>query len=73
MKFIYLCVRPLHKRWIITQFNIDYLLDKDKSNYNKKYFDKTFELLTICSKNELDDKLINCTTEKDNILSFLNK
>ena len=58
---------------LITQFNKDYLLNKDKLEYNKKYFDKSFDLLTVCSKNELNDKLIDCTTDEDNIFDFLNK
>ena len=41
---------------LITQFNQDYLLNKSKKKYNDKYFQKDFELLTICSKNELDSK-----------------
>ena len=42
---------------LITQFNRDYLLDKSKKEYNDKYFEKEYELLTICSKNEIDKQL----------------
>ena len=57
---------------LITQFLNDYLLDKNKIEYNKKYFNKTFELLTVCSKNELNNSL-NFTTDEDKILDFLEK
>ena len=40
---------------LITQFNRDYLLDKEKEKYNKNKFNKKFKLMTICSKNELSD------------------
>ena len=55
---------------LITQFNKDYLLNDDKKEYNNKYFDKEFELLTICSKNEID-KNLNFTTDDDKILQFI--
>jgi predicted helicase len=44
---------------LITQFNRDYLL-----KYNTSY-----QLLTVCSKNELNN--INCTTDEDKILEFI--
>jgi len=49
---------------LITQFNKDYLLNDFK-------YDKKYEILTICSKNELDKKTFT-TNEKD-ILEFLEK
>ena len=55
---------------LITQFNKDYLLDESKKEYNNKYFNKSFDILTVCSKNELD-KHINITTSEDDILEFL--
>jgi superfamily II DNA or RNA helicase len=61
---------------LITQFNRDYLLDKSKKEYNNKYFEKEYELLTVCSKNELDKKLqkeFSFTTDEDKILEFLKK
>ena len=61
---------------LITQFNQDYLLNDIKRDYNKKYFNKDFELMTICSKNELDKKLekaLTFTTDEDKILKFLKK
>ena len=35
-------------------------------------FNKVFDLLTVCSKNELNNT-INFTTNEDNILEFLEK
>jgi len=55
---------------LITQFNKDYLLDENKQLYNKTNFNKSFELLTVCSKNELSNN-INFTTEPDKILEFI--
>lgn len=55
---------------LITQFNKDYLLDDDKKKYNKKYFDKEFELLSVCSKNEIN-KNLKFTTDEDKILQFI--
>ena len=53
---------------LITQFNRDYLLDEHKKSYNKTNFNKGFELLTICSKNELDKgSKLKITTEPDEI------
>ena len=61
---------------LITQFNRDYLLDKSKKEYNDKYFEKEYELLTICSKNEIDKQIqkeLCFTTDEDIILDFLEK
>ena len=61
---------------LITQFNKDYFLDNSKKEYNRKYFNKEYELLTICSKNELDKNLQNefkFTTDEDEILEFLDQ
>ncbi len=61
---------------LITQFNEDYFLSKEKQEYNDKYYDKKFKLMTVCSKNELSDKTkypldLNVTTNKESILKFL--
>ena len=57
---------------LITQFNRDYLLDEYKKSYNKTNFNKEFELLTICSKNDLEKgSKLKITTEPDEILDFL--
>ena len=59
---------------LITQFNKDYLLNKDKQKYNEKYFNKNYELLTICSKNELDKTTkVKFTTDEQEITEFLEK
>ena len=61
---------------LITQFNKDYLLNNEKKKYNEEHFQKYFELLTICSKNEIDKKEkknFNFTTDEDKILDFLQK
>ena len=55
-----LCVSVVPSINLITQFNKDYLIDVEK-NYN---------LLTICSKDELK-KNITFTTDEDDILKFL--
>ena len=57
---------------LITQFLNDYLLDTIKKEYNTKNFNKEFDLLTVCSKNELNNT-INFTTNEDKILEFLEK
>jgi predicted helicase len=57
---------------LITQFNKDYLLNKDKKEYNNTHFNKSFEILTVCSKNELNQN-IKITTDKEHILEFLKK
>jgi predicted helicase len=56
---------------LITQFNRDYLLDDDKIAYNTTHFNKHHEILTICSKNELDEKVTNITTDTNEISNFL--
>jgi len=61
---------------LITQFNEDYFLSKEKQEYNDKYYDKKFKLMTVCSKNELSDKTkypldLNVTTNEESILKFL--
>ena len=56
---------------LITQFNRDYLLDKTKNEYNKKCFNRKFKLLTICSKNELNNSDFEFATEDDDISNFL--
>ena len=59
---------------LITQFNRDYFLNDELKKYNKKNFNKTFELITICSKNELvvsSQQNFKFTTDKYDILKFL--
>jgi superfamily II DNA or RNA helicase len=66
---------------LITQFNRDYLLDSTKKEYNKKHFNKKYEILTICSEKELkdaddfedDEQIITFTTDCDVIVDFLEK
>jgi superfamily II DNA or RNA helicase len=64
---------------LITQFNRDYLLDKDKHkhkyNKNEFKFKKEFKLITICSKNELLDTKTDFvfTTEDEEITEFLDQ
>ena len=61
---------------LITQFNQDYLLNPEKKTYNTDNFNKEFELLSVCSKNELDkiySKLLTFTTDKEKIEDFLDK
>ena len=55
---------------LITQFLNDYLLDGSKKEYNIKNFNKEFNLLTVCSKSELNNT-VNFTTNEDKILEFL--
>lgn len=58
---------------LITKFNKDYLLNDDMQMYNKKYFDKKYKLMTICSKNELSENKTEFvfSTEDNDILQFL--
>ncbi len=59
---------------LITQFNNDYLFDKNKIMYNKNKFKKKFKLMSICSKNELNEEIskkISFTTEPNEIEIFL--
>jgi superfamily II DNA or RNA helicase len=59
---------------LITQFNKDYLYDKEKIEYNKTHFNKDYTVLTVCSKNELcktEYSEIKLTTDPDEISDFL--
>ncbi len=58
---------------LITQFNEDYLINNDKIKYNKNNYNKDFQILTICSKNELHDNKtkIKFTTDEEEIQEFL--
>lgn len=59
---------------LITQFNKDYLLNESMQKYNSEHFKKEFRLLTICSKNELNNKFLknlNFSTNENEILKFL--
>jgi superfamily II DNA or RNA helicase len=59
---------------LITQFNQDYLLNDIKKIYNNKHFNKQFKLITICCKNELDEKnsqSLTFTTDDKEIKKFL--
>jgi len=58
---------------LISQFNNDYLFDEKMKDYNERKFKKEFDIITICSKNELKDfsKEIKLTTEPDKITDFL--
>jgi len=59
---------------LVTQFNDNYLLNLDKQKYNNKFYKKDYDILTICSKNESkDSNNLNYTTNKNNILDFLEK
>jgi len=54
---------------LITQFIKDYFIDPNKQEYNRINFNNSFELLTVCSKNEIGNN--NFTTNADKILDFL--
>jgi len=60
---------------LISQFNNDYLFDEKMKDYNERKFKKEFDIMTICSKNELKEKEfskeINLTTEPEKITDFL--
>ena len=60
---------------LISQFNNDYLFDKQMKDYNERKFNKEFDIMTICSKNELKEKdfskEIKLTTEPEKITDFL--
>ena len=58
---------------LITQFNRDYMLDNNMMGYNDENFEKEFESLTVCSKNELSNKKSDFTTDEKDISKFLNK
>jgi superfamily II DNA or RNA helicase len=54
---------------LITQFNKDYLLDPVKISYNKHNYNKTFNVMTICSKDEVKDtNTENTFTTNDDII-----
>ena len=60
---------------LISQFNNDYLFDEKMKDYNERKFNKEFDIMTICSKNELKEKDfskdIKLTTEQEKITNFL--
>jgi superfamily II DNA or RNA helicase len=61
---------------LITQFNNDYMLNALVNDFNKKYFNKKFDLMSICSKDELENPDGNSnliTTDKYEINKFINK
>jgi superfamily II DNA or RNA helicase len=61
---------------LITQFNNDYMLNVLVNDFNKKYFNKKFDLMSICSKDELEKPDGNSnliTTDKYEINKFINK
>ena len=61
---------------LITQFNNDYMLNVLVNDFNKKYFNKKFDLMSICSKDELENPDGNSnliTTDKYEINKFINK
>ena len=54
---------------LITQFNKDYLLDPIKISYNKHNYNKSFNVMTICSKDEVKDtNTENTFTTNDDII-----
>lgn len=53
---------------LITQFKKDYLLNKKLNKFNKE-----FETITICSKDEIKDKNTIFTSDNDEIKNFLIK
>ncbi len=59
---------------LITQFNKDYLINEELKNYNNNTYNINYELLSVCSKNELDkNNKLNFTTDSNKILEFINK
>jgi superfamily II DNA or RNA helicase len=60
---------------LISQFNCDYFFNDKMIEYSNKKFNKDYELISICSKNELKEKeyskKIKLTTEPDIITNFL--
>ena len=60
---------------LISQFNCDYFFNDKMIEYSNKKFNKDYELISICSKNELKEKeyskKIKLTTESDIITNFL--
>ncbi len=67
-----LCVIVFPSIALITQFNIDYIHSEEWGKLTTKY-----KYLSICSLNELDNEQnvrnIEYTTNKENIISFINK
>lgn len=59
---------------LITQFNNDYMLNSLMIEYNKKQFNKKYNLMSICSKDELDKQNESnlITTDKYEIHKFIN-
>ena len=57
---------------LITQFNKDYLHNENTKLFNQKTFNKNYETLSICSRNEYKNDL-DFTTDEDEILDFINK
>jgi superfamily II DNA or RNA helicase len=57
---------------LITQFNKDYLLDPDKILYNKHNYNKIFNVITVCSKDEIKKDTTHITTNEDIIEKSLN-
>ena len=59
---------------LITQFNNDYMLNSLMVDYNKKQFNKKYNLMSICSKDELDKQNESnlITTDKYEIHKFIN-
>jgi hypothetical protein len=59
---------------LITQFNNDYMLNPIVKEFNKKHFNKNFNLMSICSKDELEkqDGANLITTDKYEIYKFIN-
>jgi superfamily II DNA or RNA helicase len=54
---------------LITQFNKDYLLDPLKISYNKHNYNRSFNVMTICSKDEVKDtNTENTFTTNDDII-----
>jgi superfamily II DNA or RNA helicase len=56
---------------LITQFKRDYLIDDEKMQYNEKYYEKYFDICTICSLDELHDSKDTFTTDEETITDFL--
>lgn len=69
--FRYLSVVVVPSLNLIAQFKNDYLLNAETIEYNLKYFNRKYELLTICSENEINDFESKCTTNKKEISDFL--
>lgn len=59
---------------LITQFNNDYMLNPLITEFNIKYLNKRFSLMSVCSKDELEkqDNINLITTDKYEIYKFIN-